>query len=53
MGLADEILLEELEVGPSPRKPQPEHQPEPVHALSGEEIFGDPGEAQEILDIFI
>ncbi len=48
VGLADEILLEELEV------PEPEeHEPEPVHVLSGEEIFGDPGEAQEILDIFI
>ncbi len=51
MGLADEILLEELEV-PEPEE-EPEHQPEPVHVLSGEEIFGDPGEAQEILDIFI
>ncbi len=49
IGLADEILLESA---PAPA-PAPAPVPAPDEHHSGEEIFGDPGQAQEILDVFI
>jgi hypothetical protein len=61
VGLADEILLEdeeseideiELDAATDPEQRRFAH-PAPARAVSGQEIFGDPGQAQEILDIFI
>jgi hypothetical protein len=53
VGVADEILLEDLEEEPAEDEPEPRRFAEPAPAISGEEIFGDPGQAREILDIFI
>ncbi len=65
MALADELLLE-AEPGPVPQPaPAPlSAQPAPAFedftlrrvpagGASGEEMFGDPGQAEEILDLFI
>jgi hypothetical protein len=59
ISLADEILLEDDEIEEEHGVEEPERTraaapfPASAPAYSGEEIFGDPGEAQEILDIFI
>jgi hypothetical protein len=59
VSLADEILLEDDEPEEEVDAVEPEQHavadpfPAAAPAYSGEEIFGDPGESQEILDIFI